>query len=450
MDVKAAQIISQLGASPLLVVLRALQKEEGCITEASLTALARDRRMSLSKLYGIVTSYPEFRLERGMEEKRPAAEPQDLPGFMAAMAQKDVSRVLQPGPLTERFASAPATLAEYEDSGGLKALKAASGMEPRQILAEVVLGGLTGKPREWEAASSMATEPVIIVNCHEGDPFSRQGAALIENDPYQVLEGAFIAAIGTGARRGFLFIGPREDRLSNRLTKAAEEIQRAANINFVVDIVTGPESLVGSEDTVAAAVIGDCRPVPAANPASIAARGVWGKPTLVDSAECFASLAATLSSGRPVASRIYQVSWGSKKGLVEAEPGMTIRHLLKTAGFPPGPVLGGGLAGAFLTEGELDLPLNSLQRSDSPRWRTVHLFGDDADFFDIATKITAYNSCYLCGYCIPCRIGMVRMAEIMASSPVDKELLEEVAITVEKTGLCAPGRGAAKLVMSVI
>jgi NADH:ubiquinone oxidoreductase subunit F (NADH-binding) len=183
---------------------------------------------------------------------------------------------------------------------------------------------------------------------------------------------------------------------------------------------------------------------------SIAARGVWGKPTLVDSAECFASLAATLSSGRPVASRIYQVSWGSKKGLVEAEPDVTIKHLLKTAGFPPGPVLGGGLAGAFLTERELDLPLNSFQRSDSPRWRTVHLLGDDADLFDIATKITAYNSRYLCGYCIPCRIGMVRMAEVMAASPVDKELLEEVAITVEKTGLCAPGRGAARLVMSVI
>lgn len=453
-DSRAAQIIAELGARPLVDVLRALQREEGCLTESSLKELAASRMISLTRLYGVASSWPEFRFEAPREEERPRSPDAELPEPLGAVARGGAPGLLAPGPLTARFSDPPRDLAAYQAAGGMRALeRALTEMKPEQALSEVVLGGLTDKPEDWQRAESGSQEPLIVINCHSGDPLAHQAGELPRNDPFAVLEGAFISAVATGARRGYIFLDPRDATLKDRLTQAAESVRREASINFAVEVFVGPESLVGSVNSVAASAIGGGRPVPAAVPADIAVRGVQGQPVLVDSAECFASITATLAEGRRVESRIFQVTGAvPREGLVEAEyRRMSLDDLIDRAGAPRGSqVLVGGLAGQILNGRFLELPLAAFQRGDNPRWRTVHVFGETEDRFGLAAQLAAYNARYLCGYCIPCRIGSVRMAELMGAGRVDRETLEEVAITVEKTSLCSAGRGAAALVMSAI
>ncbi len=453
-DSRAAKIIAELGAHPLVDVLRALQQEEGCLTESSLRELAANRMISLTRLYGIATSWPEFRFEAPREEERPRSPAGELPEPLGAVARGGAPGLLVPGSLTARFGEPPQDLAAYEAAGGMRALRRAlTEMKPEQALSEVVLGGLTDKPEDWQRAEAGSKEPLIVINCHSGDPLAHQAGELLRKDPYAVLEGAFIGAVAAGARRGYIFLDPRDAPLKDRLTEAAGSVQREADIDFAVEAFVGPDSLVGSVDSVAAAAIGGNRPVPAAVPEDIAIKGIQGQPVLVDSAECFASIAATLAEGRRVESRIFQVTGAVPwEGLVEAEyRRMSVDDLIAEAGAPRGSqVLIGGLAGQILSGRFLELPLPAFQRGDNPRWRTVHVFGETEDRFGLAAQLAACNARHLCGHCIPCRIGSVRMAEMMGAGRVDRETLEEVAITVEKTGLCSAGRGAAALVMSVI
>ncbi|MBE0429758.1 MAG: SLBB domain-containing protein [Thermoleophilia bacterium] len=454
---RTKEIIAAQAEKPLLEALRALQREEGCLTEASLKALAASRFISRTRLFGIASSYPEFSFEEAAESIRPASPPVPLPEFLEQAAA--ATGVVEGGPLSARFGEPPVDLAGYRAAGGTVALKrAVMEMTPEQVLSEVVLGGLTGKASAWQQVQRSEGERVIVASAHAGDPAAAQARVLLEKDPYAVLEGMFIAAIATGATRGFLFTDLSGASLAGRLEEAAEEIQRSANINFAVEAIAGPESLVGSEDSVAVACIERDRPMPFA--VDVARRGVWARPTLVDRAECFASITATLATGSQVLSRIYQVSGAVKRpGLYEAEPGLEIAELLERAGASANSsLLVGGLSGSFQSGGNRDRLLGSFARDDSPRWRTLHVFpGEDArfDLLAAAASMAAYNARYLCGFCIPCRIGAVRIAEIMSAAPedpvsLDRATLRELAWAVERSGLCAPGRGAAGMVLSAI
>lgn len=453
-DKEASKIIASLSAKPLVEVLRALQRQEGCLTEASLRALAGDRLISRSRLFGIATSYPEFRLEKDIEAVRPVSPAVELPDFLAEGAAANA--VCKEGLLSARFGSSPASLADYVAAGGLRALRRAlEEMAPEQVFSEVVLGGLTRKPEAWQAVERSTKGPVIVASAHAGDPSAGQARLLVEKDPYTVLEGMFIAARAIGANRGFLFLDPAVAGLSSRITEAAEEIQRAANINFAVEVAVGPQSLVGSEDSVAVGSIERDRPMPLL--IDVAIRGVWALPTLVDAAECFAAIAQTLATGSRAVTRLYRVSGAvDKQGIFEVEPGTSVTDLLADAGNRArSPSLVGGLSGRLVDGEDLQRPLLSFERTDSPRWRTVHVFKSGSGVLAAVAGMAAYNARYLCGYCIPCRIGAVRMAELLSRSKGNTELLDRKTITelsrvVERSGLCHTGRGAAGMVLSAL
>lgn len=454
LDQEAFEIIAALSGKPLLEVLRALQRQEGCLTEGALKALAKDRMISRSRLFGIATSYPEFKFEKDAQSLRPVSPSVELPAFLAAGATANA--VHKHGALSARFDSPPASLAQYEASGGLKALRRAlDEMSPEQVLSQVVLGGITRKPEAWQAVERSGQDAVIVASAHAGDPSAGQAGLLVVRDPYTVLEGMFVAARATGANRGFLFLDPSLSGFSRQITEAIEEIQRAANINFAVDVAIGPESLVGSEDSVAVSSIERDRPMPF--PVEAAERGVWSRPTLVDSVECFAAISQTLAAGASVTTRLYRVSGAvDNPGVFEAEPGISVKELVAEAGAADVAVaLAGGLSGTFTAGADLERTLLSFERTDSPRWRTVHVFAGASSTLAAAAEAAAYNARYLCGYCLPCRIGAVRIDEIFSraqgdSEQLDRQTLSKLARGIERSGLCVTGRAAAGIVQSAL
>lgn len=450
MDPKVMQIIEAQAVRPLVDVLKALQREEGCLTEASLKALASDRLLSLDRLYGIASSYAGFIFEKQHQEKRPLSAPVPLPGFLEGFRETATANIVKSGVLTAAWEAAPATLAAYEKTGGMQVFARAASLTPEQSLKEIVEGGLTRKPRAWTQVAQAGEAPVIVANCHSGDPVAGQASMLLAADPFSVIEGMYIGAMATGASRGWLYLDPEDESQAERLTGAAEEVQRAANINFAVEVFVGPESLVGSDDSVAAAAITGDRPVPAANPDNLIACGIWSRPTICDSAEFFAATARTSAVEEKAAGRLYQVGGNVETaGIVEAAPETAIGELLAAAGAEGGwTALVGGLSGTLVKEGGEDLSLAVLEREDNPRWRTVFVIDDSLEPRAAAAAVAEYNGRYLCGGCIPCRIGSVRMAELAGRETPDIRTLEQLAFTLERTGLCQVGRGAAGLMLS--
>lgn len=449
-DAGTAAVIAGLATSPVVEVMRALQGKDGHLTEASLRALAADRLVSLSRLYSLAVTDSSFTLDASGEAGPPQSEPVPLPVALAA-GSDSFTTLVQGGPLTSRFDAPPESLEAYRSSGGMKAWEKASGsLGPEKVFAEIVLGPITRQPDAWQDAAAAEGDTVIVANCHGGDPLALQEDALLAKDPYAIIEGMLLSALALGASRGFIFTRPLPEGRKDSLAAIADEMTAASGLAFDIEVIEGPDSLVASESSVAVAVIDGRRPV--SSVIDHAVTGIWRQPTLVDTGECFAAITAVIASGEQVATRLYQLSGAVESvGIIEAEASSSVRDLMEIAGARPGAeALVGGLSGRFLTEGEVDQEMLHLKPAIGPRWRLIHVLGDPRDIYPMAVQIAAYNARYLCGTCVPCRIGSVRMAEIIAEYLVGFDTLEELAETLEQTGLCLAGRGAAAMVTSAL
>src|SRR5262244_867717 len=112
-----------------------------------------------------------------------------------------VSRVLPAEPVP--------SLAAWEARGGGRAFDNALQVEPLALIDEVEAAGLRGRGGagfptavKWRtvAANRSAFEPTtVVVNAAEGEPGTFKDRTILRLNPYEVIEGAAIAARAVGA-----------------------------------------------------------------------------------------------------------------------------------------------------------------------------------------------------------------------------------------------------------
>ena len=111
----------------------------------------------------------------------------------------------------------PESLAEYEGTGGYKALrKALLEMKPDEIIKEVKDSGLRGRGGagfptglKWSFAASQKSDvKYVVCNADEGDPGAFMDRSVLEGDPHSVIEGMIICAQGDRRAHG-LHLLPR-------------------------------------------------------------------------------------------------------------------------------------------------------------------------------------------------------------------------------------------------
>lgn len=399
--------------------------------------------------------------------------------------------------------SSPESLDAYLCGGGFAAFsKAVSSMTPDEIIREVEASGLRGRGgggfptgRKWRFAhDTAADQKYMICNADEGDPGAFMDRALIEGDPYRVLEGLMIAAYAIGATDAYVYIRAEYPLAIERLTAAIGELHACgllgANIldsgfSLEVHIKKGAGAFVCGEETALIHSIEGKRGMPRPRPPYPAVRGLFGKPTVINNVETLANVPSIVANGAAwFASVGTEGSRGTKvfalsgkvarTGLVEVAMGTSIRTILEDigGGIPNGKKFKaaqiGGPSGGCLPEAYLDCGVDyeNLKKAGAMMGSGgLVILDENTCMVDLARYFMEFIQKESCGTCIPCREGSRRMLEILdalCKKPDSRDHhaalerfegvrhLEHLAQVIRTTSLCGLGQSAPNPVLSTL
>ena len=388
----------------------------------------------------------------------------------------------------------PEVIAESIASRGYQALaKALFEMTPDEIIAEITNSGLRGRGGagfptglKWKfAKASPGNEKYVICNADEGDPGAFMDRSLLEGDPHSVLEAMAICGYAIGASVGDIYIRAEYPLAVNRLRiaiKQAEELGLlgdnilGSDFSFHINIKYGAGAFVCGEETALIHSIEGKRGEPTLKPPFPAVRGLYGKPTnvnnvetwsnvpyiILNGAEKFASIGTEKSKGTKVFALAGKIN---NVGLVEVPMGTTLREIIYDIG---GGIKGGkkfkavqtgGPSGGCLSEKDLDTPIdydNLVAKGSMMGSGGMIVLDEDDCMVNIAKFYLEFTVEESCGKCTPCRIGNMRMLEILnritegKGTLDDLQELEDLAETIRDSSLCALGQSAPNPVISTI
>jgi NADH-quinone oxidoreductase subunit F len=389
----------------------------------------------------------------------------------------------------------PSSLDEYRAHGGYEPLRRAIDLGPEGIIREVTDAKLLGRGgaafptgRKWDAVARQPVRPhYLICNADESEPGTFKDRALMEGDPFGVVEAMTIAAYATGCAQGFIYLRGEyplaQERLQHAIDTARERGLLGADIlghgfAFDIEIRKGGGAYICGEETAIFNSIEGFRGEPRNKPPFPVQSGVFGKPTVINNVETLLDVLEILRIGGPAYARIGTAdSTGTRlfclsgcvarPGVYEVPFGATLRQLLEMAGGMAGgrplqAILLGGAAGVFVRPDELDMPL-TFEGARAARATlgsgVIMVFDDTVDMLDIILRIAAFFRDESCGQCVPCRVGTVRQEEALhrlktarARGGVGGELalLEEIGLAMKDASICGLGQTAYSAVESAV
>ena len=146
----------------------------------------------------------------------------------------------------------------------------------------------------------------IICNADEGDPGAFMDRSILEGDPHAVLEGMAIAAYAIGAQEGYIYVRAEYPLAVARLWIAIDSARErgflgenilGSDFSFDIDIKEGAGAFVCGEETALIASIEGQRGMPRLRPPYPAAKGLWGKPTIINNVETYANVPWIIRNG---------------------------------------------------------------------------------------------------------------------------------------------------------
>jgi bidirectional [NiFe] hydrogenase diaphorase subunit len=294
-----------------------------------------------------------------------------------------------------------------------------------------------------------------------------------------------IAGHAVGANQGFIYVRAEYPLAVERLRKAITQANQlgllgssifGSAFQFHVEVRIGAGAYVCGEETALIASIEGGRGTPRPRPPYPAECGLWGRPTLINNVETFATIPAIITKGADWFASIGTAnSKGTKifsltgrvvnAGLVEVPMGTTLRDVVYVMG---GGVPGGGVVKAVQTGGPsggcipaelLDTPIEyeSLAALGSIMGSGGMIVMDETDLMpEVARYFIQFCADESCGKCIPCRVGTVQLHHLLTkiierrATPADLELLVRLSHLVRDTSLCGLGQSAPNPILSTL
>jgi NADH-quinone oxidoreductase subunit F len=309
--------------------------------------------------------------------------------------------------------------------------------------------------------------------------------SVLEGDPYGVIEGMMIAAYAIGCTFGYVYCRAEYPLAIKRLQKAIDTCYARGilgddcmgfGFKFDMKIKAGAGAFVCGEETALMASIEGQRGMSRPRPPFPAVRGLWGKPTNINNVETFANVSYIFYNGADWFSSIgTEGTKGTKifaltgkikhTGLVEVPAGTTMREVIydvcggihKNRKFKA--VQAGGPSGGCLPAEALDAQVDydSLIKAGAMMGSGGLVVMDETTcMVDVARFFLNFTRVESCGKCIPCRIGLKIMLEILEricageGQEGDIELLQDMSYDIKKSSLCGLGQTAPNPILSTI
>ncbi|MCF7817549.1 MAG: FAD-dependent oxidoreductase [Kiritimatiellales bacterium] len=388
----------------------------------------------------------------------------------------------------------PLQITDYIAAKGYQALaKAVSGMSSDEVIQSVLESGLRGRGGggfptglKWKfTRAAEADSKSVVCNADEGDPGAFMDRSVLEGDPHSVIEGMAIAGYAVGATRGYVYCRAEYpvaiERLQTAIDLAREygllgENIMGSDFNFDLEIRRGSGAFVCGEETALMTSIEGNRGEPRPRTPFPAVKGLWGKPTLLNNVETFASIPVIVLDGAAKYAELgTELSKGTKvfalagavnnTGLVEVPIGIPLGELIFDIG---GGIIDGkpfkaaqlgGPSGGCIPKEHLNVPLDyeSLNELGAIMGSGgLIVMDEESCMVDVARFFLEFVQEESCGKCTPCRVGTKRLLEILEricdgkGQEGDIEKLIKLGNQIKETALCGLGKTAANPVLSTI
>jgi len=388
----------------------------------------------------------------------------------------------------------PCAIEDYIAEGGYAALaQALAERRPRSLIEEVKASGLRGRGgggfptgRKWDSCrEAPGAEKYVICNADEGDPGAYMDRCLLEGNPHLIIEGMMIGAWAIGAGQGYVYVR-NEYPLAVAHTRTAIQQARKLGLlgrnimgtpfSFDIEIARGGGAFVCGESTALIASIEGKVGEPQPKDIHTVEEGLWNKPTTLNNVETWANIPSIIQNGAAwFASKGSKTSKGTKilaltgriknTGLVEVAMGIPLRTVVfdigggSVTGKPVKAVQTGGPSGGCLPVDKFDFPVEFdvlAQAGSMIGSGGIVVMDEETCMVDVAKYFLKFLQDESCGKCVPCRLGIDRMLEIITDitegrgQPGQISLLEDLAHTVGNTSLCALGKTAVNPVLSTL
>jgi NADH-quinone oxidoreductase subunit F len=392
----------------------------------------------------------------------------------------------------------PLNLDEYCTHGGFDALKKSLNTPREEIVQTVLQSGLRGRGgggfptgKKWEIVSKPPKSSTggagtyVICNGDEGDPGAFMDRMMLESYPFRIIEGMLIAAYAVNADKGIFYIRAEYPLAVTRI-KSAIEIAKVrgligkniagSDFSFDISVFEGAGAFVCGEETALIASIEGDRGFPKQRPPYPAVKGLNGLPTLVNNVETlsqipyiirngsatYCSVGTEKSKGTKVFALAGKINHG---GLIEVPMGITLNQIINDIG---GGIEGGqklkavqigGPSGGCIPAELCDMPVDfdALSHIGAMMGSGGLVVLSETDcMVDVARYFLSFTCDQSCGKCTFCRVGTRRMLDLLEkicsgkAESADIDRLEELALNIKNSSLCALGKTAPNPVLTTL
>ncbi len=387
----------------------------------------------------------------------------------------------------------PLSVEDYRAHGGYRGLEAALKLEAEGVVAQVRDSGLRGRGGagfpagiKWNTVMlAKSDQKYVVCNADEGDSGTFADRIMMEGDPFNLIEGMTIAAVATGATRGYIYCRSEYPQAFKTLRDAIANGVKAGvlvdNIldsgkSFHLEVRLGAGAYICGEETSLLESLEGKRGIVRAKPPIPALKGFLGKPTLGNNFMTFTAVPyilehgaksyAEYGMGRSLGTLPIQLAGNIRQGgLIEYAFGITIRQVIEefgggtASGRPVRAVQVGGPLGAYFPDELLDTPLD-YEAMAAKKGLVGHggivVFDDTVDMARQARFAFEFCATESCGKCTPCRVGATRGVETMDKvisgirPEANLKLVEDLCEIMTDGSLCAMGGLTPMPVMSAI
>ncbi len=387
------------------------------------------------------------------------------------------------------------TFAAYTQQGGYTALRQAlANMTPEQVIGEIRAASLRGRGGAGVLAAEKlslvaradAERKYIVCNAYDADPRSRASETLLARNPFLVLEGMALAAFAIGAQEGYLYVRSTRQEAAETVQAALREaLEQTAlgrdifdsHFEFSITVVGVERGFMGGEESSLLEIIKG-RPLKAQQrPPYPTEYGLGGHPTVVQNVETLANLPAIVMRGGQAFRTsgteatpgtklvtVYGPGASPQGTLVEVPFGTPVRQILRNANVQASDataraVAVGGQEGGVLPLNLLDTPFDYEPLEEAGvivGSSLIEVVPRDTCMVQWALARTSYLSDETCGKCVPCRIGVKRVATLLETltsglgTQDDLAVLTEFSQYIPDGSLCGFGVNAVNPVITAM